>query len=632
MNIERYKSDYLDKRMQLVLFEKVSGNIIYSNETLVKVLKYDSAYQVNPFIESIGPGLVEMSEGQKLMFPCVNVVDDGNQLYHDYQFDVPAKEQELVVWQMFDFTDHYENLIHVQQERNDVEILQEYRALEQEKMRLENELLEYKNNELKRQEKLKTDFFAQVSHELRNPVNGIIGLAKLVKKTKGSLEREGFIDTLDSLAQHLVAIVNNVLDLSKIESGELSVEKVVFNLHETLRSLPHVFHFQAAGKGLDLQLEIGEDVPGYVIGDGHKLSQVLYNLVGNAVKFTEKGQVRLEVYTLPNTYEGVHIAFKVIDTGIGIREEQLEEVFLPYKQAEASTTRRYGGTGLGLPIVKQLVEQMEGEIFVESELGRGSTFRFWLPFLIEYEEPVPKKQAAHDQPSLNIIVGEDDPINRVIIEHTLALDRHSVTLFANGEELAQYAMEHPFDVMVLDFNLPGMKGNEVLEYLRGKGVDYKPVLILSGEHKDKLDEELATYDICKFVHKPVDPAQLLEHIYACVGIQETAVDRDLDHLRALFDDDKERLQKLVDLFIEEMPVRIDQMLASFREESWGEIRELAHRMKSGYGYFRMKAMSGLLSSIEKEIDKKGRLKDKGSILKLKRETEIIVSELKKIKL
>ena len=631
MNIEQYKSNYLDKRMQLVLFEKTSGNIIYSNETLVEVLQFDNAYQVNPFIESIGSGLMEMTEGQKLMFPCVNVVGAERQLYHDYQFDVPLYELDLVVWQMFDFTDHYENLIHVQQERNEVEILREYQALEQEKMRLENELLEYKNNELKRQEKLKTGFFAQVSHELRNPVNGIIGLARLIKQGENKDERAGFANTLDSLAQHLMAIVNNVLDLSKIESGELGIETVTFNLHETLHSLPHVFYFQASGKGLGLQLEIDDAVPVIVSGDKQKLSQILYNLIGNAIKFTEKGYVCLEVSSLPNADEDLRIAFKVVDTGIGIREEKLGEIFMPYKQAEAGTTRRYGGTGLGLPIVKQLVELMGGEIFVESELNVGSAFRFWLPFLAVAEDPFRAPKVDREVRPLHVLVGEDDPINRVIIEHVLVKDHHAVTLFSDGKELAEYALQHSFDVLLLDFNLPGMKGHEVLAHLVEKGGTKKPVLILSGEHEDKLREQFRDHDICKFVNKPVDPAKLLEHIYVCVEPGERTSTTDIEHLRELFDDDPGRLRKVIDLFIKEMPIRVDQMLKSYEANNWEKIKELAHRMRPGYGYFRKEAISKLLSGVEREINKRGGLRDKSSIEKLKRETEAMVSELKKIK-
>ena len=273
MNIEQYKSDYLEKRMQLVLFEKETGHIIYSSETLFAVLSYSSVFAVNPFLESIYFSLKSLPLDESLAFSCVNVEVEGKRKYYDYQFQVPSKrEEDIVVWQIFDFSDHYESLVTVQQQRNESEMMRELQEMEQEKVRLEKELLEYQKNEQERLQKLKTDFFAKVSHEIRNPANGIAGLVHLIRNSSEA-ERKEYLNALASTSNHLVNLINNVLDLSKLESSSENLpETVSFDPKEVVRIAVDNCLYDATSKGITLAFNIDPDVPQHL---SHLIRKVL---------------------------------------------------------------------------------------------------------------------------------------------------------------------------------------------------------------------------------------------------------------------------------------------------------------------------------------------------------------------
>ncbi|MEL7005951.1 MAG: ATP-binding protein [Bacteroidota bacterium] len=447
-----------------------------------------------------------MSYGEPLNFSCINSETDGSGLFYDYQFEVPSEsEKDLIVMQVFNFSDHYENLTHMQQERNELEINKEILKLEQEKIAAQNELLEYKNSELKRLQKQKTDFFARVSHEIRNPVNGIAGLIQLINKNYHEYEKaKEYMDALSATSDHLVNIVNNVLDFSKLESSneEIELEKIEFDCRSLVKSMINAFKFQANEQRISLDSKIGDNVPKKLVGDKYKLTQVITNLIGNAIKFTHEGGIMLLISVEGDVGEEVQVQFKLRDTGIGMPEDVIEHIFEPYKQADQSVKRLYGGTGLGLPIVKNLIELMNGSISVSSKVGEGSTFTFVVPFdNVSKEKDSLSNQETALYFSGRVLLGEDDLINQKVMEGLFESEEINCDVAGDGDEVLKLFELNSYELIVLDIDMPIVDGIEAARKIRQ--TSETPIIINSGKPYSEFKTKVAGITNIEYLQKPI---------------------------------------------------------------------------------------------------------------------------------
>jgi hypothetical protein len=447
--------------------------------------------------------------------------------------------------------------------------------------------------------KMQQQFLANTSHEIRTPMNGIIGMANQLEHTDLNPDQKSSLDMIKKSAYNLLGIIDDVLDLSKIQAGRIELKERKFVLDGFLEEIRKLLIVQAAQKKIEFRIHRDEKLPAVLFGDSDRLRQILINLLSNAIKFTSKGSVELKLMLDKKNGETVFVKFVVNDTGIGIPSKRTEEIFESFVQIEDPGQRVQGGTGLGLAITKRLVEMQGGKISVKSKVNEGSTFEFVLPF-VETDpggisvEPVLSDQdttAERNLEGISILVVEDNVVNQQVISRILErwkADKYIATLAVEAFEALG---ERRFDIILMDIELPGINGWQATQYIRTKfdePVSSVPILALTAYAYDSEREKCLQYGMNDVLTKPYREEELYrkirELLYNEKYIVPVAKKSTIEELEARYSDDMEGLKELYELFIREMPIYIGELKALPALDGQA-IAKQAHKMKSPVSLF-----------------------------------------------
>ena len=424
---------------------------------------------------------------------------------------------------------------------------------------------------------VKDDFLATMSHELRTPLTSILGNVEMLMN--GSLhkdEEERLLFAIRSSSQQQLALVNDILDMSKIEAGKFEINPAPFNIKRVLDQLDQMFQGKAALKGLTFNVVENHEDKHLVTGDEQRITQILINLIGNAVKFTDQGQIVLAVDLIDQT-----LVFSVTDTGIGIEDEYLGHIFNRFAQADSSISRDFSGTGLGLNISQTLAELMNGELQVESEMGKGSTFRLVIPYLPtnELADQVIEKRATHEfeQLSGHVLIAEDTPELQLLEKNLLQSFGLKVSLAENGQQAVELSKSLSLDLILMDMQMPVMDGLEATRLIRARG-DNTPIIALTANVLPKHKNAFMDAGCNDFIAKPIDTTLLHEvlskYLTTADGSDKSASSTD----HALADVLAEN-PEITAMFLDSIPDYLADLESSLKDEDWDELRKLAHTLK-----------------------------------------------------
>ena len=456
--------------------------------------------------------------------------------------------------------------------------------------------------ELLRLQKAKEQFLANISHEIRTPINGIAGMADLLGHNASAEDRETYLNAIRHSAENLKVIINDILDLAVIESGKLRFEKIAFNLTDLVPSLIRTFAYQAKEKKIELNYTIDKKLNRILFGDPVRLNQILINLISNAVKFTHAGSIQIRCTEDRQQKETCWIRMEVSDTGVGIPADKLNFIFESFSQGDTSITRKYGGSGLGLTIVKQLVELQHGKITVKSHEHKGSIFTVLIPYTTGKPTDIKSKPTSvlisnSHISQLNILLVEDNDINRLYAKSILKNWNCHVDIAENGLVAVEKVKNNSYDLVLMDVQMPVMDGYEATRTIRLMNSPKKntPIVALTANATKSDVDKCLESGMNDYLSKPFTPDDLHNKIIDELKIQpgrKKTTDNikssdnqstfDLSYLRSISDNNEEFIMDMMQTFVQAIPGIIDDMHVAMKSKDWEKVSRLAHQIKPSF--------------------------------------------------
>ncbi len=520
-----------------------------------------------------------------------------------------------------------------------------------------NKQLQIATEDANRSRKEKEEFFAYTSHEIRTPLNAVVGMSKLLAETDLKPNQQKYLRTIKSSAQNILFLVNDVLDLSKIEAGSIELENVDFSLEDIIDEVIHSLSFKVREKNVELKSDIDPNLPEVIKGDPVRINQIILNLADNALKFTNTGEVKIKVKKIGDSEKNIKLHIAVSDTGIGIRKSKINSIFDSFKQETVHTTRQYGGTGLGLAITQQLIQLMGGEIQVDSTYGEGSTFHFELEFKKSKNTKlrVTINQDQHiNLKDLKVLVVDDNALNREIFFDLINDYKNNVEvdMADDGKMAVQKVEKSDYDVVLMDIQMPRMDGYEATRYIRNeiKGPKSKiPIIAMTAHVLEGVAEKCDEAGMNDYVAKPINlkvlTQKIRQYVYAkgketSEEIQEESTDQNsfntqyvhLDELSALVGGNQDKIEKYINIFLKSVPQDLEALKEALEARDWETVGKTAHKMKGNVGYMGIVSIKEDLLELEKLKKEVGDFDEIADIVdRVEVVIELSIKELKELK-
>ncbi len=550
----------------------------------------------------------------------------------------------LVYEKLGDIPKAYENLKYFESLKEEIFQQDTINKLRNIQIRHEIEFAVKEKEVAEQSAKLKQQFIANMSHEIRTPMNAIVGMTRLLQEKEPREDQLKYLHAITQSADNLLVIINDILDFSKIEAGKITIESIHFSLKSVLRNVVTLLRFKAEEKGIEIRFDIDEDVPDALLGDPTRLSQILMNLAGNSVKFTEKGSVKINCHVATRLQQTIKISFEVTDTGIGISEEYVNVIFDSFTQAGSDVARRFGGTGLGLTISKQLVELMDGSIDVRSKLQEGTTFTFVLPFQIADEKLITVKEnfkfSPEDIEILNktkLLLVDDNEFNTILAVdtiHTLAPSM-DIEEACSGLDAIDKVKKGDFDIVLMDIQMPIMNGVEATKKIRTESTDEKRDIKIIAMTANVMKDDIQYYlnsGMNDHVPKPFEKEELIKKILfhidkekiskrsiSTTAIHEgtpsvesfnnTSIDTnllstkesitDIRFLQSFAGNNIEKQKKYISIFLDNAPKLMLQLQTGIETNDYEAIKIAAHSLKTQLNYMGVKEDLSHIQEMEK---------------------------------
>jgi PAS domain S-box-containing protein len=442
--------------------------------------------------------------------------------------------------------------------------------------------------------KAKQQFLSNMSHEIRTPMNAIIGFTKVVLKTTLTEKQSEYIHAIKTSGDALILLINDILDLAKVDAGKMTFEKTPFRMATSISTMLHLFETKILEKNLELVIDYDNNIPEVLVGDPARLHQIILNLVSNSVKFTKTGRINVDVRLLKSDDNKVKIQFSVADTGIGIPKNKLKSIFENFQQASHGTSRIYGGTGLGLAIVKQLVEQQGGTIQVESKLNAGSAFVFTLDFKktkTEVPSDTDEWRINEEIKGIKVLVAEDIPLNQLLMKTLLDDFGFECDIAENGNIAIDLLSLKQYDLILMDLQMPEMNGFEATEYIRKTMKSQIPIIALTADVTTADLNKCTAVGMNEYIAKPVDEKILYRKIIGILkktGLIKSDLDVNddankfkyinMDYLMKRTKSNPKLIMEMISLYLTQTPTLIALMKNSFEDKDWDVLQSAAHKM------------------------------------------------------
>lgn len=464
----------------------------------------------------------------------------------------------------------------------------------------------------------KEQFLANISHEIRTPINAILGLSYLLNRQALDAPSQEYVQALRVSGEHLLAIINDVLDMSKIEAGKITLEHIGFRLKDLIEEVSYTLRYKAEEKGIGLFYELDRHIPPILIGDPVRLKQILLNLVNNAIKFTDKGLIEIECRLKENQGKEQLIQFKVIDTGKGIDPDKIEQIFESFVQEDNSINRHYGGTGLGLSISQKLVNLMGGNLQVRSRKSTGTTFFFEIYLSEGAEEHLPQSDKVEVQSlnlkGLKVLLVEDHDINQLLGKTLLEEQGIITTLAENGKEALLKVEQERFDLILMDIQMPVMNGEEASKIIRKQLKIDTPIIALTAHAIKGESEKYLNSGMNDYVNKPFEPEELYLKIAQHSNRQpKTPVVKpqskakvantnrlyQITSLKKMLEGNEAMVERMLNIFVEKTPKLLEDLSHAYQEKDLESLASIAHKLKSSLDLMKIQSLYQDIRSLEK---------------------------------